>query len=109
MADNLPQGGIPTWIERDENTEDVDVLKCVENRVGESVTVIFSIRAGNEETKTFCQDKKWRYAYIWDICGCEDQDVVLLDLEGDIHGEFLEYLSRARNNLYIISSVRGRR
>ena len=88
-------------------TTEVDVLKKMKNEVpsGETVTVVY--RDYNQYTGDWCGENRWRYIDCRKISGCEDRTVVILGTAGG-SGSTLETLSRARNNMFLITHVTDR-
>ena len=81
-ADQLPSGFVPLWFDIKKKgemsqREILEKISELEEIAGLSVTVLF----WNEDSsaKQFCDDMKWKYRDYYDMRGCEDEAVIVLD------------------------------
>ena len=82
-ADQLPSGFVPLWFDIKKKgemsqREILEKISELEEIVGLSVTVLYS-RWRNSSVKQFCDEIKWKYRDWWDMTGCEDEAVIVLD------------------------------
>ena len=101
LAEHLPKGRLPIWVERSREVTDVQILEFIyENYVAEdslSVTVLYSDDPSSEAGE-WCSAHGWKYLEGKHIIGSEDQCVVLLD-----SALVPELISRGRNLLVTVT------
>ena len=106
-AEDLPKGVCPIWLRVDEKVSTQDVLKHLDEnyiKFSENKTILYQ-RSEFEKRWQFSGMNEWFTKNGWkcieaqDITGCEDQCIVLLDCP-----LYPEFVSRARNQLIIITS-----
>ena len=80
--DQLPSGLVPLWFDIKKKgemsqREILEKISELEEIAGLSVTVLYDV--GDEDSKQFCEEIKWKYRYWGDMTGCEDEAVIVLD------------------------------
>ena len=81
-ADQLPSGFVPLWFDIKNKMSQREILEKIselEEIAGLSVTVLYHDYNEDSSAKQFCDDMKWRYRYYFDMRGCEDEAVIVLD------------------------------
>ena len=106
-AEGLPKGVCPIWLKVDEKVSTQDVLQHLDDKYVKfhgNKTILYE-RVGFEKRWLFKDMNEWFAKHEWkcfdsmNYTGSEDQCIVLLDC-----GLNPEYISRARNQLIIITS-----
>ena len=83
-ADQLPSGFVPLWFDIKKKgemsqREILEKISELEEIAGLSVTVLYRISNKDSSAKQFCDEIKWKYRYLVDMTGCEDEAVIVLD------------------------------
>ena len=81
-ADQLPSGFVPLWFDIKKKgemsqREILEKISELEEIAGLSVTVLYDDE--DSSAKQFCDDMKWKYRDYYDMTGCEDEAVIVLD------------------------------
>ena len=83
-ADQLPSGFVPLWFDIKKKgemsqREILEKISELEEIAGLSVTVLYWNDDEDSSAKQFCDDMKWKYRYWYEMTGCEDEAVIVLD------------------------------
>ena len=82
-ADQLPSGFVPLWFDIKKKgemsqREILEKISELEEIAGLSVTVLY-LYNNDSSAKQFCDEVQWKYRYWYDMTGCEDEAVIVLD------------------------------
>ena len=82
-ADQLPSGFVPLWFDIKKKgemsqREILEKISELEEIAGLSVTVLYS---GDKDSSAiqFCDEVQWKHRFWFDMRGCEDEAVIVLD------------------------------
>ena len=82
-ADQLPSGFVPLWFDIKKKgemsqREILEKISELEEIAGLSVTVLY-YHDEDSSAKQFCNELQWKYRDWYDMTGCEDEAVIVLD------------------------------
>ena len=111
----LPTGSLPIWIERWPNLTDVMVLEKIKSDYSKDMSVTvhklvpidddkLAREENNSEVAEWCRAHGWKFEIDSNVQGTEDECVVILTRP--LYQLYPEYISRARNLLIIVTSLR---
>ena len=100
-ADQLPSGFVPLWFDIKKKgemsqREILEKISELEEIAGLSVTVLYVDE--DSSAKQFCDEIKWKYRDYFDMTGCEDEAVIVLDFLSP------ESISRPHKLLVMVTS-----
>ena len=83
-ADQLPSGFVPLWFDIKKKgemsqREILEKISELEEIAGLSVTVLYPRGYKDSSAKQFCDEVQWKYRYLGNMRGCEDEAVIVLD------------------------------
>ena len=107
IAEHLPPGKLPVWIERSWEVKDADVFTFINQAyvagTNKNVTVLHERSNASAMAEVWCTAHGWRYMEKNMIYGSEDQCIVLVDVV-----MAPEFISRG-HNLLLIVTTRGKK
>ena len=107
IAEHLPPGKLPVWVERSWEVEDADVFTFINQAyvagTNKNVTVLHERSNASAMAEVWCTAHGWRYMEKNMIYGSEDQCIVLVDVV-----MAPEFISRG-HNLLLIVTTRGKK
>ena len=83
-ADQLPSGFVPLWFDIKKKgemsqREILEKISELEEIAGLSVTVLYGHDNEDSSAKQLCGNMKWKYRDWYDMTGCEDEAVIVVD------------------------------
>ena len=101
LADRLPPGHTPIWIQPPTDATHVDVLERVETiaREYQDVLVLYSPSSRDEAAAHWCNERGWQYLNVQNIYGCEARCAILLTC-----GLYPEWITRGISMLIIVNN-----
>ena len=102
-SDHLPRGHTPIWIEPPKDASQIEMMKRVLKipelkQYNNNVTVLYGEK--DDEVMEMCNKLGYKYIYIYNMTGAEDQVVILLNTY-----VFPEYITRGINMLVIVRNM----
>ena len=104
-ADQLPSGFVPLWFDIKKKgemsqREILEKISELEEIAGLSVTVLYDRRFNEDSSaKQFCDEVHWKYRAWFDMRGCEDDAVIVLDCL------YTESISRPHKLLVMVTTA----